>query len=65
MHCSQLHLCRYISHFSRKPLEKPCRFPHQLSDHPNNLLLLRQFNYDTLNEELLLNLLRLHYEQVR
>jgi hypothetical protein len=68
MNCTQLHLCRYISHFSNKPIDKPCRFPHKLSDLPNNVVLLRRFNYDTLNEDILLDLLRIYYknnEQVR
>ena len=69
MNCTKLHLCRYISHFSNKPLDKPCQYPHKLSEHPNNIVLLRRFNYDTLNEDFLLDLLRLHYktnnEQVR
>ncbi|CAF5127480.1 unnamed protein product [Rotaria sp. Silwood1] len=63
MKCTQLHLCRYMSHFSNKPLEKPCSYPHKLSDHPNNVILLRRFNYDTLNENLVLNLLRRHYNR--
>jgi hypothetical protein len=46
-------------------MEKPCHFPHKLSDYPNNLILLERYNYDSLNEDLLLNLLRLHYLQVR
>ncbi|CAF1120872.1 unnamed protein product [Rotaria sordida] len=62
MKCTKLHLCRYISHFSNKPLEKPCYYPHKLSDHMNNNILLRRFNYDILNEDLLLNLLRHYYK---
>jgi hypothetical protein len=62
MDCSKLHLCRYLSHFSNKPFDKPCYFPHKLSDHSNNVLLLRRYNYDKLNEELLLELLRRCYK---
>jgi hypothetical protein len=69
MNCTKLHLCRNISHFSNKPLNKPCQFPHKLSDHANNIVLLRRFNFDTLNEDFLLDLLQFHYktnlEQVR
>jgi hypothetical protein len=65
MNCTKLHLCRNINHFSNKPLDKPCYFPHQLTEHPNNRILLQQYNYDTLDGNLLLNLLRFHYEQVK
>jgi hypothetical protein len=65
MNCTKLHLCRYISHFSNKPLEKPCHFPHNLTGHPNNRVLLRQYNYDTLDDNILLQLLRRYYEQIK
>lgn len=68
MNCTRLHLCRIASHFSNKPPEK-CHFPHKLSDNANNVMLLQRYNYHELNEDLLLNLLRLHYtmnqEQVK
>jgi len=65
MNCTKLHLCRYLSHFLNKPLEKPCHFPHKLTEHPNNRVLLRQYNYDTLDDNILLQLLRYHYEQIK
>jgi len=65
MNCTKLHLCRYQFHFSNKPYDKPCHYPHKLSDHPNNRVLLERYNYDTLNEDLLLNLLRRYYTQVK
>ena len=59
MHCSKLHLCCFPAHFSRKSADKECRFPHKLTEHPNNVMLLRKFNYETFDENLLLDLLRL------
>ncbi|CAF1400134.1 unnamed protein product [Adineta steineri] len=61
MNCTKLHLCCYVSHFSNKPLEKPCLFPHTLRQHPNNIVLLKKFQYDTLDQDLLLNLLRFYH----
>jgi hypothetical protein len=62
MNCTKLHLCCIPAHFSNKSPDKNCHFPHKLSEHPNNLILLRKVNYDTLNEDLLLDLLRLYYK---
>ncbi|UJR14782.1 hypothetical protein I4U23_001770 [Adineta vaga] len=62
MRCSKLHLCCYPSHFFTKTSDKNCCFPHKLSEHPNNIILLRKFNYDTFNEDLLLDILRLHHK---
>ena len=61
MKCTNLHMCRYMSHFTNKILEKPCTYPHKLSHHPNNVVLLQKYHCDTLNEDLLFRLLRLHY----
>jgi len=62
--CTQLHLCRYPLHFNtNKPLDKPCTFPHKLTDLPQNVILLRQYNYDIFDEDILLKLLRLFYEK--
>ncbi|CAF0856222.1 unnamed protein product [Adineta ricciae] len=48
------------SHFFRKPSDKECCFPHKLTEHPNNVILLRKFNYEVFDENLLLDILRLH-----
>ncbi|CAF2078344.1 unnamed protein product [Rotaria magnacalcarata] len=61
MQCTKLHVCRFISHAFNRPLDKPCYYPHKLSQHSHNVLLLKQFNYDALDEDILLHLLRLHY----
>lgn len=61
MKCTKLHICRYVSHIHNKPLDKPCNYPHKLTQHPNNIVLLEQSHYDELDEDVLLRLLRYHY----
>ena len=51
----------YMSRFKNNILENPCNFPHKLSQHPNNVVLLRKYHYNILNEDLLCHLLHLHY----